>query len=89
MVKDTTEGGDLGYHIKEGKPISYIFAKDDIDDSGEYTSTLSHELLEMIADPGVNLYAIGKFLLKRKRKIGFFGMEVCDPVQKICTPSTA
>jgi|SRR5215471_18987701 len=82
IIKDTAKAGDLGYHIKEGKPITYIFAKDDIADSGEYTSTLSHELLEMIADPGVNLYAIGKFRLKGKRKSGFFGMEVCDPVQE-------
>ena len=62
IIKDTAgKGGFLGYHIKNGKPITYIFAKDDIADSGEYTSTLSHELLEMIADPGMNLYAIGKF----------------------------
>src|SRR5437660_5169759 len=52
IVKDTDdEGGFLGFHIKDGKPITYIFAEDDIADSGEYTSTLSHELLEMIADP--------------------------------------
>jgi len=34
----------------------FIFAKDDIEGTGEfkeYTSTLSHELLEMIADPNV------------------------------------
>src|SRR5437667_9246378 len=62
IIKDTAgKGGYLGYHIKSGKPVTYIFAKDDIADSGEYSSTLSHELLEMIADPGVNLYAIGKF----------------------------
>ena len=82
IVKDTAgKGGFLGFHIKNGKPITYIFAKDDIADSGEYTSTLSHELLEMIADPNVNLYAIGKFRLDRKRKSGFFGLEVCDPVE--------
>ena len=71
IVKDTaSEGGFLGFHIKDGKPITYIFAKDDIADSGEYTSTLSHELLEMIADPNVNLYAIGKFRLDGKRRAG-------------------
>jgi len=82
IVKDTAgKGGFLGFHIKDGIPITYIFAKDDIADSGEYTSTLSHELLEMIADPNVNLYAIGKFRLDGKRKSGFFGLEVCDPVE--------
>src|SRR5262249_53000547 len=57
------------------------FAKDDIADSGEYTSTLSHELLEMIADPNVNLYAIGKFRQNGKTRTGLFGLEVCDPVE--------
>ena len=82
IIKDTAgKGGYLGYHIKDGKPITYVFARDDIADSGEYTSTLSHELLEMIADPGVNLYAIGKFRDGVRRRTGLFGLEVCDPVE--------
>jgi hypothetical protein len=82
IIKDTAgKGGYLGYHIKNGKPITYIFAKDDIADSGEYTTTLSHELLEMIADPGVNLYAIGKFREGGRSRSGLFGLEVCDPVE--------
>jgi hypothetical protein len=84
VIKDRARGGGgfLGYHIKDNIPITYIFAKDDIEDAGEYTSTLSHELLEMIADPAVNLYAIGKFRdrLGRQRS-GLFGLEVCDPVE--------
>lgn len=82
IIKDTAKEGDLGFHIKDGKAIGYIFAKDDIADSGEYTSTLSHELLEMIADPNVNLYAIGKFRLNGRIRRGLFGLEVCDPVQE-------
>lgn len=82
IIKDTAgKGGYLGYHIKNGKPITYIFAKDDIADSGEYTTTLSHELLEMIADPGTNLYAIGKFRDGGRQRSGLFGLEVCDPVE--------
>jgi hypothetical protein len=82
IIKDHARGGDLGYHIVGGKPIGYIFAKDDKDAEGEYTSTFSHELLEMIADPNVNLYAAGKFRLKAKTRVGFFALEVCDPVQE-------
>ena len=82
IVKDRASGGYLGYHIKDHIPITYIFAKDDIEDAGEYTSTLSHELLEMIADPAVNLYAIGKFTDRHgRRRSGLFGLEVCDPVE--------
>ena len=83
VIKDTARGGGgyLGYHIKDNIPITYIFAKDDIEDSGEYTSTLSHELLEMIADPGVNLYAIGKFRDKGgQRRTGLFGLDKIDGV---------
>ena len=85
VIKDHARGGDLGYHIEGGKPVGYIFAKDDIAATGEhkeYTSTLSHELLEMIADPNVNLYAAGKFRLNGKKRVGFFALEVCDPVQE-------
>src|SRR5882724_7238812 len=85
VIKDHARGGDLGYHIEGGKPVGYIFAKDDIEATGEfkeYTSTLSHELLEMIADPNVNLYAAGKFRIKGKSRMGFYALEVCDPVQE-------
>ena len=85
VIRDHARGGDLGYHIEGGKPVGYIFAKDDIEATGEfkeYTSTLSHELLEMIADPNVNLYAAGKFRVKGKSRMGFYALEVCDPVQE-------
>jgi len=84
IIRDrSNEAGDLGYHFKDGLPITYVFAKDDIESSGEYTSTLSHELLEMIADPGVNLYARGPVKLKDqpRPRMGWVGYEVCDPVE--------
>jgi hypothetical protein len=82
IIRDHASGDALGYHIDGGKPVGYIFAKDDIEAAGEYTSTLSHELLEMIADPNVNLYAAGPFRFEGRKRIGFFGLEVCDPVQE-------
>lgn len=82
IIRDHASDDSLGFHIDGGKPVGYIFAKDDIEDAGEYTSTLSHELLEMIADPNVNLYAVGPFHFKGRKRVGFFGLEVCDPVQE-------
>ena len=82
IIKDHARSSDLGYHIEGDKAVAYIFAKDDKEAEGEYTSTLSHELLEMIADPNVNLYGAGKFRLKGKHRVGFFALEVCDPVQE-------
>jgi hypothetical protein len=83
ILKDVSdEAGDLGYHFVRGYPVTYVFVKDDIAALGEYTSTLSHEILEMIADPGVNLYALGFVREKgRKRKKAWVSYEVCDPVQ--------
>jgi hypothetical protein len=79
----SSEAGTLGYHFKGGLPTTYIFAKDDIAASPdhEYTSTLSHELLEMVADPDVNLYAKGPVKLKEGTRMGWVGYEVCDPVE--------
>jgi hypothetical protein len=85
VVRDHAADDALGYHIEGGKPVGYIFAKDDIEATGEfkeYTSTLSHELLEMIADPNVNLYAAGPYRVKGASRIGFYALEVCDPVQE-------
>lgn len=84
VIRDVSdEAGDLGYHFHDGYPVTYVFAKDDIEQYGEYTSTLSHELLEMIADPGVNLYADGFVRIahggKRKAMIPY---EVCDAVEE-------
>ncbi len=82
VIRDHASGGDLGYHIEGGKPVAYVYAKDAKDEEGEYTSTLSHELLEMIADPNVNLYGAGKFRLHGKHHVGFYALEVCDAVQE-------
>jgi hypothetical protein len=83
ILKDVSdEAGDLGYHFVAGYPVTYVFAKDDLKALGEFTSTLSHELLEMIADPGVNLYALGFVREKgKKRRKAWVSYEVCDAVQ--------
>jgi hypothetical protein len=84
ILRDVSdEAGDLGYHFLNGYPVTYVFVKDDIAEYGEFTSTLSHELLEMLADPGVNLYADG-FVRKKggKKQKAFIPYEVCDAVQE-------
>jgi len=49
--------GALGYHDETlaGTPYGRIFAKDDMTYGYNWTVTLSHELLEMMLDPYVNL----------------------------------
>jgi hypothetical protein len=84
VIRDRSdEKGDLGYHFVKGYPVTYVFAEDDLAQYGEITSTLSHELLEMIADPGVNLYAAGFYLVKHGAKSkAWIPYEVCDAVQE-------
>ncbi|HKA21432.1 MAG TPA: hypothetical protein VKN18_24355 [Blastocatellia bacterium] len=85
IVKDKAEDEDvgyLGYHFVNGLPVTYVFAKDDIAEHGEFSSTISHEVLEMLADPGVNLYAHGFYRDKAgRRREAFIPYEVCDPVE--------
>lgn len=47
----------------DGLPRTEVFTPDSKGKRyREYYSTLSHETLEMIADPGVNLYASGYYI---------------------------
>jgi len=50
------EAGALGYHdfTPGGRPVSYVFAKDDISDGYSPTVTATHEIAEMIADPWIS-----------------------------------
>src|SRR5262245_38331593 len=81
IIRDRSRGDDLGYHFEGRKRVAVIFVQDDIDAQQEYTSTLSHEVLEMIADVYVDLYAVGQFRFHRRKSIGLYAFEICDPVQ--------
>jgi hypothetical protein len=54
--------GAEGYHdlmVKLGVPITFVFVKTTLDDGGDVAVTASHELWEMLVDPGVQLWADG------------------------------
>jgi len=74
-----------GYHFSAaGLPRSEVYSRDNEDKFIGYPelfATLSHELLEMIADPGVNLYAQGYYIAGKRHMKAFIGYEVCDAVQ--------
>jgi hypothetical protein len=83
-VFDSAEQADeFGWHIVDahGLPYSHVYVEGSLavgsdwltgDDS--VSSTLSHEALEMLVDPGANQYAFdwGRLL---------WACEICDPVQ--------
>lgn len=57
VVADNSDTpGALGYHdlTPAGLPVGYVFAKDDLDAGTSWTVTLSHELIEILADPWID-----------------------------------
>ena len=81
-VKDEDADDDtfIGYHFRDnGYPEAFIFAKPDMADDKSISETLSHEVLEMLIDPSVNLYAYRPGSGRRPDR-GYF-YEVCDAVQ--------
>jgi hypothetical protein len=82
------EPGALGYHTDDvhNQPISYI------DDTDDWPTTASHEVLEMLADPfGNRMHAARlpqgadsyyeKFGLTSKTSRVHYLLEVCDPCE--------
>lgn len=76
VTDDPDQAGALGYHelTSQGAPLGKIFAQLDLDSGSSWTATLSHELLEMLADPWINWCAVGT-----DSKI--YALEVCDAVE--------
>src|SRR5262249_39340716 len=76
VLDNPDQAGVLGYHemTSEGTPLGKVFAKLDISNGTSWTVTLSHELLEMLADPWTNWCAVGS-----DGKI--FALEVADPME--------
>jgi len=77
VIVDTGDvKGALGYHdyTPGGRPISYVFAKEDIDNGYSWTVTLSHEWVEMLLDPWVS----GAM---QTADATFYALELADPVE--------
>jgi hypothetical protein len=59
ILDDSDQAGALGYHdlTKEGLPLGKVFARTDLVNKLSWSVTISHELLEMLGDPDINLTA--------------------------------
>lgn len=57
MLDDSDQAGALGYHdlTPDGLPIGKVFAGSDLKYGYIWSVTASHELLEMLGDPNINL----------------------------------
>jgi len=80
-IFDTSDQANaLGYHdvTNDGLPVGKVFAKSDLDAHLSWTVTASHELLEMLADPDINLTV---FTLNEFNSARLIAYEVCDPCE--------
>jgi hypothetical protein len=82
--QDPTTGveGALGYHSRNHGSIPYGFIYLDIcAEYGElWTTTLSHEVLELLGDPTAALTVTGPAPKGHKGSV-YYDLEVCDPTQ--------
>jgi hypothetical protein len=81
VVADNSDVAEaLGYHelTSEGLPLGFVFAATDQQHGLQWTVTASHELLEMLGDPDVNLYG---FVQTGGNTGTFYAYELCDPCE--------
>jgi hypothetical protein len=79
---DMDVDGALGYHDRNnrGIPFGIVFTELSRSLGENWTVTLSHEALEIIGDPEVNLLAMGPHPAQPGRDV-FHWYEMCDAVQ--------
>lgn len=77
VCDNSDQAGALGYHdlSSTGTPLGKVFAKTEALYDGNWTVTFSHELLEMLADPNINLTAFDEANAR------LYAYEVCDAVE--------
>lgn len=70
----------LGYHdwTADGYPIGKVFVKSDLDNGSSWSVTASHETLEMLGDPEINLCAMG---FDAQGNQVLYAYEACDAVE--------
>lgn len=76
FLDDADAANALGYHdlTKNGQPISKVFVKTTLAAGQKVSVTTSHELLEMMTDPGAQLWA-------QHTDGSFYAYEMCDAVE--------
>jgi hypothetical protein len=77
ILDDSDQAGALGYHdlTSDGMPIGKVFAASDLKAGTSWTVTASHELMEMLADPNINLTV---FVQNTNTTGTLYAYEVCD-----------
>jgi hypothetical protein len=76
VLNNSDQAGALGYHdlTPDGLPLGKVFAGTDRQYNQQVSVTVSHEVLEMLGDPWINLSA-------QSDDGKFYGWEACDAVE--------
>jgi hypothetical protein len=74
ILDDSDQAGALGYHDMgpNGQPLGKVFARTDLAYGQDWTATASHELLEMLANPTIDVTVFDS------EHHGLYAREVCD-----------
>jgi len=77
VLDNSDQAGALGYHdlTPNGHPIGKVFAASDVAYGSSVSVTMSHELLEMLGDPGINMTVSGA---GDQGDALFYAYEACD-----------
>jgi hypothetical protein len=80
VLDNSDQAGALGYHdvTIEGLPLGKVFAQTTMNYGGNWTVTASHELLEMLGDPGINRAVFVPPTHHPNREGVIFAYENCD-----------
>jgi len=80
LVDESTLPGALGFHDlnSRDKPFGFVFVLD----PNDWTTTLSHEALELILDPTVNVFVPGPDP-RNPRNTVLHTYEACDAVERL------
>jgi hypothetical protein len=80
IFDNSDQAGALGYHdlTAAGLPMGKVFAETDLEFGSSLSVTISHELLEMLADPDVDLTV---FVQRTDLDGQIYAYEVCDAVE--------
>jgi len=80
LLDNSDQQGALGYHdlTPTGLPMGKVFIKTDLQYKLAWSVTMSHELLEMIADPDIDLTVFSQ----TSDTAGYlYAFEMCDAVE--------
>jgi hypothetical protein len=77
LLDSTDDARQLGYHdfTSSGLPLATVYAKD-VKEGQDWTHAASHELLEMLADPDIDLAVYSR---PDALTLRILAREVCDP----------